>query len=270
MTKRVLLAALLGGIAMFAWTSLAHMVLPLGDAGIKELRNDQGVLSAMHASLGDASGFYFFPSTGLGPDATMQQKRAAMDQYGQKLAANPSGILIYHPAGAKPISAGQLGTEFFTELIESLLVVILLAQTRLTSFASRLGFVMVAGVLATIATNVSYWNWYGFPATYTAAYMTTGIVGFICAGRHRRGHEGASSGEDGGSGVGGPDLRRCERNGCAYNRVDQQREIDWPSPLVSGKVNGENEWPHAHGSITTFIESGAIALCTAVSTSRSG
>ena len=182
MNKRVLLAGLLGGIAMFAWTSLAHMVLPLGDAGIKEIPNEQGVLSAMHVSLGEAPGFYFFPGTGLGPDATMQQKRAAMDQYGQKLAVNPSGILIYHPAGAKPMTAGQLGTEFLTELIEALLAVTLLSQTRLTSFASRFGFVIGAGVLATIATNVSYWNWYGFPATYTAAYMMTGIIGFVCVG----------------------------------------------------------------------------------------
>jgi len=182
MTKRVLLAGLLGGIAMFAWTSLAHMVLPLGAAGVREIPNEQGVLSAMQTSLGAAPGFYFFPGTGLGPDATMQQKRAAMDQYAQKLAANPSGILIYHPAGATPMTAAQLATEFFTELIEALLAVILLSQTRLTSFASRLGFVIVAGMLATIATNVSYWNWYGFPATYTAAYMTTGVVGFICLG----------------------------------------------------------------------------------------
>ena len=182
MTKRVLLAGLLGGIAMFAWTSLAHMVLPLGGAGMKEIPNEQGVLSAMQASLGQAPGLYLFPSTGLGPDATMQQKSAAMDQYGQKLAANPSGILIYHPPGAKPMTPGQLGTEFLTELIEALLAVILLSQTRLTSFASRLGFVIVAGMLATIATNVSYWNWYGFPASYTAAYMTTGIVGFLCVG----------------------------------------------------------------------------------------
>jgi len=182
MTKPVLLAGLFGGIAMFAWTSLAHMVLPLGDTGIKELPNDQAVLSAMHASIGEATGFYYFPATGLGPDATMQQKRAAMDQYAQKLAANPSGILIYHPAGAKPISVGQLGTEFLTELVESLLVVFLLAQTRLSSFASRLTFVIGAGVLASIATNVSYWNWYGFPATYTAAYMITSIVGFLCIG----------------------------------------------------------------------------------------
>jgi hypothetical protein len=182
MKKRVFLAGLLGGIAMFAWTSLAHMALPLGDAGIKEIPNEQGVLSAMHVSLGEAPGFYFFPGTGLGPDATMQQKRAAMDQYGQKLAVNPSGILIYHPAGAKPMTAGQLGTEFLTELIEALLAVTLLSQTRLSSFASRFGFVIGAGVLATIATNVSYWNWYGFPATYTAAYMMTGIIGFLCVG----------------------------------------------------------------------------------------
>ena len=87
MTKRVLLAGLLGGIAMFAWTSLAHMVLPLGGAGVKEIPNEQGVLAAMHSSLGEAHGFYFFPGTALGSDASMQQKRAAMDQYAQKLAA---------------------------------------------------------------------------------------------------------------------------------------------------------------------------------------
>lgn len=182
MTKRVLLAGLLGGIAMFAWTSVAHMVLPLGGVGMKEIPNEQGVLSALQASLGTAPGLYLYPGTGLGPDATMQQKSAAMDQYGQKLAANPSGILIYHPPGAKPMTPGQLGTEFLTELIEALLAVILLSQTRLTSFASRLGFVLSMGILATIATNVSYWNWYGFPASYTAAYMTTGIVGFLCVG----------------------------------------------------------------------------------------
>jgi len=112
MTKRVFLAGLLGGIAMFIWTSLAHMVLPLGDAGIKEIPNEQGVLSAMHSSLGEAPGLYFFPGTGLGPDATMQQKRAAMDQYGQKLAVNPSGIADC-PAARLSISA------FFTVTIPS-------------------------------------------------------------------------------------------------------------------------------------------------------
>jgi hypothetical protein len=35
MTKRILLAGLLGGLAMFIWQSVAHVVLPLGEAGIQ-------------------------------------------------------------------------------------------------------------------------------------------------------------------------------------------------------------------------------------------
>ena len=75
-----------------------------------------------------------------------------------------------------------LGIEFATELFESLLAVFLLAQTRLVTFGARVGFVTVAGILAAIATNVSYWNWYGFPCVYTAAYVLIQIIGFLCVG----------------------------------------------------------------------------------------
>jgi glycerol uptake facilitator-like aquaporin len=37
-------------------------------------------------------------------------------------------------------------------------------------------------VIAAIATNVSYWNWYGFPTNYTAAYIFIQVVGFFCVG----------------------------------------------------------------------------------------
>src|ERR1700722_7361697 len=85
--KRILLAALLGGIAMFAWKSIAHMVLPLGQSGIHEIPNEQALLGAMRSTLGETSGLYFFPAMGTAPDA--------MAQYDVKLAANPSGLLIY-------------------------------------------------------------------------------------------------------------------------------------------------------------------------------
>jgi hypothetical protein len=58
----------------------------------------------------------------------------------------------------------------------------LLAQTRIASSAGRVGFVLVAGILAAITTNVSYWNWYGFPRAYTAGYMFTQVVGFFLVG----------------------------------------------------------------------------------------
>ncbi len=180
MTRRVLLAGLLGGIAMYIWTAMAHMVLPLGEAGIKEIPNEPAVLAAMRASLGETSGLYLYPGFGLGPNATAQQKQAAAQQYSQKLVTNPWGILVYHPAGAPPPAVRQFVTEFVVELFESLLVVVLLAQTRLTSFGLRFAFIAAAGVMVTVWTNTSYWNWYGFPAAYTAAYITSQLVGFLC------------------------------------------------------------------------------------------
>lgn len=174
MHKRVLFAGVLGGIAMFVWSSVAHIVLPLGAAGIQEIPNEQSLLGPMGTTLGGTSGMYMFPAMGTAPDA--------MQQYEKKLASSPSGLLIYHPAGAKAMTPGQLVTEFLTEFLQALLAAFLLSQSRLNGFAARAGFVAVVGVVAAISTNVSYWNWYGFPATYTAAYMTIQLVGFVLIG----------------------------------------------------------------------------------------
>jgi hypothetical protein len=179
---KVLLAGIFGGIVMFIWTSIAHMALPLGEAGLGEIPNESAVLSAMQSNIGDQTGLYIFPGPGLGKNATRQEKNEAMKHMGEKIATNPSGILMYHPPGRPLVLGKLLGVEFGTELLEAILVVFLLAQTRIESFAGRVGFVLVAGILAAIGTNVSYWNWYGFPCVYTASYMFIQIVGFFLVG----------------------------------------------------------------------------------------
>lgn len=104
-----------------------------------------------------------------------------MKQMAAKAASGPSGLLMYHPTRA--FTFGKwMGIEFGTELLEAILVVFLLGQTRIASFAGRVGFVFVAGILAAIATNVSYWNWYGFPSVYIGSYMLIQIVGFFVVG----------------------------------------------------------------------------------------
>jgi hypothetical protein len=179
---KILLGGVLGGIVMFIWTSLAHMALPLGEAGVREIPNELAVLSAMQSTIGEQTGLYIFPGPGIGKNATRQEKNEAMKRMSEKIAANPSGILIYHAPG-RPFALGKsLEIEFATELLEAILVVFLLVQTRIVSFAGRVGFALVAGILAAITTNVSYWNWYGFPSAYTASYMLIEIVGFFLVG----------------------------------------------------------------------------------------
>jgi len=178
---KVLLAGILGGIAMFIWTSIAHLLLPLGEAGIGEIPNESAVLSAMQSNIGDQAGLYIFPGLGVGKNPTRQERNEAMKQIAAKAASGPSGLLMYHPS--RQFTFGKwMGIEFGSELLEAILVVFLLAQTRITSFAGRVGFVLVAGILTAIATNVSYWNWYGFPSVYTSSYMLIQIVGFLCVG----------------------------------------------------------------------------------------
>jgi hypothetical protein len=180
---RIFLTAFLGAIAMFFWTFLSHEVLPLGEAGIGEIPNEEAVLNSVQTNVGSKAGLYFFPGMGLGPDATHAQRTEAMKNYETKLAKTPTGLLLYHPAGSRPFVFFKfLTVEFVTELLQALIVVWLLAQTRIASFGGRVGFVTAAGILAAITTNVSYWNWYGFPTVYTTSYMFIEIVGFFLVG----------------------------------------------------------------------------------------
>jgi len=183
-TTRIILSGLLAGIAMFIWSAIAHMVLPLGEAGVhRQIPNEDQLLASIQTNLGDNAGLYLFPALGVSDNASRQEMKDAMSHYEEKLAHNPSGVLMYHPMGTRPFEFGKLFLiEFGTELLEAILAVYLLAQTRVSSFVGRVGFVFVIGIVAAVATNVSYWNWYGFPSAYTAAYMTIQIVGFLCAG----------------------------------------------------------------------------------------
>jgi hypothetical protein len=183
MSKRIFLAGVLGGIAMFIWTSIAHMVLPLGYAGVSEIPNESAVLAAMQTNIAAQTGLYIFPGFGLGANPSRAARSEAMKHMDEKLAQNPSGLLMYHPAGSRNMKMGQLlGIEFANELLQSILAVFLLGLTRLFTFGARVGFVLVVGILAALATNVSYWNWYGFPCAYTVAYMSIQVIGFLCVG----------------------------------------------------------------------------------------
>src|SRR5256886_13219573 len=166
---------------MFIWSFIAHDLLPLGEMGMREFNDEAAVLDALKTNLGDARGLYHFPGHKAGPNATRQEKSEAMKRAMEKAASGPSGMLIYHPT--REFTFGKLlGIEFATELLEAILVVFLLTQTRIESFGGRVGFVLIAGILASITTDIPYCNCYAFPSNYTAAYMSIEIIGFLCVG----------------------------------------------------------------------------------------
>src|SRR6266481_2746230 len=180
--KRIVLAAVLGGLTLFVWMFVAHDLLGLGEMGVGEIPNEAVVLSAMRGAIPE-TGFYIFPSFGLGPKPTREQREAAMPEYMKKYEQSPHGILVYHPPSGAFHFGAALGREFALNILQALFAAWLVASVASgRGYSARVGIVVVAGVLASISTNVEYWNWYAFPGNYTAGYMTTQIVAFVLAG----------------------------------------------------------------------------------------
>jgi hypothetical protein len=173
---RVVIAGILGGIAMFIWSTIAHVALPLGQVGLSQMPDEAAVLAAAHASNGDKDGLYFFPWVDP-KDPQMMQKEAAA------IKANPSGLLLYHAPGHGLVSmAGPLIGEFLKEVLEALIAAFLLSLAVVGTYFGRAGFVTLIGVAATVTTTVSYWIWYGFPTDFTLAAMVIEIGDYLAAG----------------------------------------------------------------------------------------
>lgn len=177
MGVRLILAGLAGALAMFVWTSIAHMMTPLGEAGIS-MPPDDRVAMAMKESLGSRGGFYLFPTFEMKPG----QEAAGMAAYAQKLKTSPKGLIVYQPPGSPDMEPRMFVAEFALEFAQALLAAFLLSLTAIRGFAGRVGFVALLGLVAAITTNGSYWNWHAFPLTYTLAYGFTQWVGFVAAG----------------------------------------------------------------------------------------
>ncbi len=170
MTKRILLAGILGGVALFLWGGLSHMVLGLGERGVTNLPTQQPMMDTMRTSL-PQSGFYFFPEV----DASGKMRG---DQVG-----GPWGVLIYHASGATSAMGRQLTIECLTNIVQALVAAFLLSlAVGLTSYTSRVGFVVLAGLMAGAAMTIEYWNWYGFPANYTGGMLADRFIGFLIVG----------------------------------------------------------------------------------------
>src|SRR4030066_1245744 len=98
MSGRILFAAILGGIALFAWGVVAHMFLGLGDSSFKGIPNEEMILSTMKENITEP-GLYFFPWMDM-----KSTDKAAMEAWTQKYKAGPTGLMVFYPNGLEAVA----------------------------------------------------------------------------------------------------------------------------------------------------------------------
>jgi hypothetical protein len=162
--KKILVAGVLGGLAMFAWEAVAHTFTPLGEMGLSTMPNEGAVRAALAAQLGAADGLYFFPAM----------------QMGDTPPAGPWGLLLYHPAFA--FSWSVMGWEVLVELVMGLALALLIGLANVASFGRRMAIACLVGVSAAFAVSPSYTIWFGFPDAYTLAQMIVAFGDYVVGG----------------------------------------------------------------------------------------
>jgi len=178
MTTRMLIAGLVGAIVMFLWMGVAHVATPLAQIGFSKLPNETAVAQALHTGTGDRAGLFYVPwEPDVGKDPAASKRLTAA------IKANGQALIVYQPSTASPdLTTGELGMEFVKEVVVCLIAAFLLAQSRLTAFWARAGFVAAIGVIAGLETNGSYRFFYGFPTDYTVVMILVSVVGYALAG----------------------------------------------------------------------------------------
>ncbi|MGC1108042.1 MAG: hypothetical protein WA876_16050 [Candidatus Acidiferrales bacterium] len=183
MTKRILLAALAGGVVVFVVGAFLHTVAGLAEVGVKAVPQEDTVLSAMRAAIHDP-GFYVFPVPDMTPGRSKEQKQSDAAAYLAKYQQGPSGILVYTTGGAALSYGKLLGGEFIIDVVSAFFLACILAMGAggVSSYWKRVFAVTFAGLFAGIFLGFEYWNWYNFPTNYTVAYIAVIVIDWFFAG----------------------------------------------------------------------------------------
>jgi hypothetical protein len=175
--KKVLLPGILGGLLVFIWSAIAHMVLPIGVMGFNGIpNNEDALLSAMKSNI-QQSGLYLMPGIDMSRNPTEAERNAWQLKY----ETGPTAFLVYHPTGVKAISPGQLIRQALFQILGGLIAAFIISAT-VASLATRGIMVALMGLFAWLAISAPHWNWYRFPAAFEIAAGLDIIIGWLLGG----------------------------------------------------------------------------------------
>jgi hypothetical protein len=173
---RLILAAVLGGIVMFAWGAFSHMVLNLENGVFKPMPNEATVSSAMSASI-TADGVYFMP----GIDMMSKPSEAEQEAWAAKAKAGPTAFVVYHQVGDDVFTPKQFGVQFGAELACALIAAFVLGLASV-GFVRGVIITTLMGVAGWVAILIPYWNWYKFPFDFVRMDLIDQVAGWFLGG----------------------------------------------------------------------------------------
>lgn len=180
MIKQLGLGSLLGGIVLFLWSFIAWTFIPWPGEPLLGFTNEDAMVAAIKANA-PRSGNYLLPiEVKRTPGMTDAQYQKASQDAANKMMAGP---MIFASVRLEPMGsiAKNFIIAFLTSLVLALLASALLLQTNGLSYAGRVAFITVIGIVIFAGGHIDEWNWWNFSNAYIAMQLGAIVIGWLLA-----------------------------------------------------------------------------------------
>jgi hypothetical protein len=179
MLRSLVLGTILGGLVAFLWSSLSWEVIGWHEKTMSGFQNEDEV-SAVIASHAPRDGTYLLPAGPVTEGMTADQKKAIEAAVMGKMQKGPIMVAaVRHNFGSfgRAMAIQVLGL-----MAAAFLLTWMLLQTRGLGYASRVMFLAVAGLAASVIVDIPNWNWWGFSGSYTVVNLIDSTLTWLIAG----------------------------------------------------------------------------------------
>jgi hypothetical protein len=175
---RIFIGGIVGGIAMFLWGFVAHMVLQVGVDAFKPLDpvREAAAMVALKTAFPE-SGLYYLPY--------MKQEdmsdEAKMKDYESRHEAGPIALVLIERDGAAMMPPSMLVKEFISNVLAALIVACM-AGMMTGAYLKRAFAVAGFGAVGWLSISASDMIWYRFPVETFIGEGIEQIAGWLIVG----------------------------------------------------------------------------------------
>jgi hypothetical protein len=173
---RLIIAAVVGGVLLFAWGAVAHMLLPFSEQAMKPVPDEAAVIDAVRGNVIE-DGVYFIPYLNY-----KTASEADRQHHADRIANGPSGLLVLRTGGVGMDMKKELPIEFISNVLAALVAALAVAGLGPRSYGARVGTIFAFGVVAWLSISVSQWTWYGFSTDFLISDLVDQWGGWLLAG----------------------------------------------------------------------------------------
>lgn len=147
--KRFVLGTVIAAVVCFVWGAV-YWMSPMATGTFKQAKSDSLLGAELKLTLGE-TGVYFLPGAAQGTE-----------EYAKAHREGPIALLFFQREGAEPMAGSTFAAGFAHGWVTIALIAVLLglALPALSSYASRVGFVTLAGVASGVFSHIGGTVWW--------------------------------------------------------------------------------------------------------------